>query len=165
MHPNDREARRQDRWARRQERWERRRAGYGAHPLSGVVFGLLMIGGGLLYLLNNLDIVHVGSIGRFWPLFPLALGLSRLVSARHVGDVIGGLWLAGFGGLFLLQTFDIVPHVWRLMWPGMLIIFGLSLLLRNLYGPNWFHGGPLAASPEATPKTPDGNTSSSFSAR
>ena len=84
---------------------------------------------------------------------------------RHVGDVIGGLWLAGFGGLFLLQTFDIVPHVWRLMWPGMLIIFGLSLLLRNLYGPNWFHGGPLAASPEATPKTPDGSTSSSFSAR
>ena len=86
MDPNNWEARRQDRWAWRQKRWERRGAGCYSNPFGGLVFGLLLIGGGLLYLLKNLDIIEVGNIGRFWPVLPLALGVSRLVGARHTGD-------------------------------------------------------------------------------
>ena len=164
MHPNDWEA-------RRQERWERRRA-YGPNPFSGVVFGLLLIGGGLLYLLNNLEIIDVPNIWRFWPAILLALGVSKLIGARHTGELIGGLWLTGVGAIFMLEPLGIMDRPWRLMWPAMLIIFGIGLLLRNLYGPNWFHGSPppgspnpLPASPEATPRTPSGSISSWCSTR
>jgi len=84
--------------------------------LSG---GLLLVGIGLIFLLK-LD---------FFPAILAVLGLSSIVAglatSRSWYGLQGGLWLVG---LFFLFYFDI-------LWPGILIVIGVSTLIGALTRP------------------------------
>jgi predicted membrane protein len=136
----DWEQRRQEKWQRRQARWEHRWGGgaCGPKPLGGVLFGLLLIGGGLLFLLRNLGIVYFENIGQFWPVILIVIGGSKLISPRGSHEVTSGLVIGGIGMLFLLRNFGILyGSVWGYIWPAFFIAIGLSMLMRNMYRPNW----------------------------
>lgn len=144
---NDWDARRQARWERRHERWAMRRD---RNPAGGLVWGLLLIGGGLLFLLRNLGIVYFDNIGQYWPVILIAIGGSKLISARSGHEVVGGLWIFVPGVIFLLRNFRLVPYdVWSYIWPAAIIAVGLSLLLKHLYGPDWWGGGQPGPMPVA----------------
>jgi Cell wall-active antibiotics response 4TMS YvqF/Domain of unknown function (DUF5668) len=133
---NNWEARRQERWERRQERTVRRCSG-------GIIWGLLLIGGGLLFLLRNLGIVYVDNIGQYWPVIFLIIGVPKLLSPRGGHEVFSGLLFTGMGTVFLLRNLGILGRdVWGYVWPIALMGVGFSMLLRHLYGPNWWYGGP-----------------------
>ena len=112
------------------------------NPLQGVVWGLLFIGGGLLFLLRNLGIVYFNNIGQYWPVILLAIGGAKLVAARRGFEGIGALWFIVPGAIFLGRNFGLFPYnVWSYVWPAVIIAVGLSLLLKHLYGPDWWGGG------------------------
>ncbi|MEO8100363.1 MAG: DUF5668 domain-containing protein [Acidobacteriota bacterium] len=143
---SDWEARRQERWARRQQRWEQRRSGTGPNPMGGILFGLLLIGGGLLFLLRNLGIVYFDNIWDYWPVILIVIGGSKLASPRGTHEVASGLIVGGLGVLFLLRNLGIIyGNVWGFIWPAFFIAIGLSLLFRNMYGPDWWTGGTSGA--------------------
>lgn len=151
---NDWDARRQARWERRHERWAQRRF---QNPMGGMIWGLLLIGGGLLFLLRNLGIVYFDNIGQYWPVILIAIGGSKLLTARSGHHVVGALWFFVPGVIFLLRNFSLVPYdVWGFIWPAAIIAVGLSLLLKHLYGPDWYGGGqaepamPIADGPAPT---------------
>jgi predicted membrane protein len=135
----------QDWEQRRQERWERRherRARRGHSPYTGLFIGLLMIGGGMLFLLRNLGIVYFDNIGQYWPVILIVIGGSKLVSPRGAHEVVTGLILGGIGTLFLLRNLGIIyGNVWGFIWPAFFIAIGLSMLVKHLYGPDWWTGG------------------------
>jgi len=86
-------------------------------------------------LLDNMGILRIGDLWRFWPIFLVGWGVSRLLSAcTSSGYVWGGL-LTLVGVVLLLDNFNILIFDFNLVdliWPLLIIGFGVSLLLRAL---------------------------------
>ncbi len=128
----EREERHRARMERRQERWADRRD-YGGSNAGGMLFALIIIAAGVMFLLRNLGILYFDSIWQFWPVILIALGVSKLASSGHPSSLIPGVILTGIGTVFLLQTLDIITgDMWRYLWPGILIAVGAMMLARHL---------------------------------
>ena len=117
-----------ERDARRCERKSRRH-----DPVRGAMFGVLIIGVGLLLLLNNLGIVHMRDFWDFVPLLIVFVGVVRVVEARGqtIGTIIGGvivaagfLWIANNMGWFHVDAAVVAPSI--------LMLFGALFLVRAL---------------------------------
>lgn len=114
--------------------------------LSGLVLGLSIIAAGLLFMLDNLHMIHAGRLVRYWPVILVAIGVARLVQtnswvgyAWDVGLVIVGLWLLG-------QNIGVIDvSIWQL-WPLALILVGLSIV-RGAFGLNDADRGRGASDP------------------
>jgi predicted membrane protein len=99
-------------------------------------FGGFLILIGLLFLLDSLGIASTHEImARGWPLILIAMGGSRLLNAdSSESRVAAGIWLF-LGFAFLLSTLGFLHfNVWRVIWPVMLITFGVSMILRSRFG-------------------------------
>jgi len=134
-----------DRWQRRQERWEARRLRREScpKPLGGVLFGLLIMGFGLLFLLRNLNIIYVDDIWQYWPVILIVIGVSKLVSPRGSHDIFPGLVIGGIGTYFLLSNLGIIyGNIWQYLWPLIFIALGASMLIKHMDGgqPTWGQG-------------------------
>jgi predicted membrane protein len=102
--------------------------------------GLILVGIGALFLLDNLGIVRVSSIAAYWPVILIAVGMVRLVDSTHSAGRIAGGILLGLGALLLAENLGYIPFpLWEL-WPLILIGIGLAMLW-NLGQPandRWF---------------------------
>lgn len=99
-----------------------------------LVFGLVVIIIGVLFTLENFDVLDAGDYLRFWPLALIAFGFVQALqpssrSARAVGVILAvvGVWLL-LGELGLIDW-----SLWDL-WPVILILVGASLVWRALGG-------------------------------
>jgi len=99
---------------------------------SQVILGVLVIGVGVLFLLDNLDILDFHHAIGFWPLAFIAAGVIAMAgdgprSGRHVGVLLfalGVLMIVGRLGLFDVE--------WAMVWPLVLIALGGLILYRTL---------------------------------
>lgn len=133
MHPDrsaERQERRRERWEARRERWD-----CGQKPLGGILFGVIIMGFGLLFLLRNLNIIYVDDIWQYWPVILIVIGASKLISPRGTHDIFPGLVIGGIGTFFLLRNLGIIyGNIWQWMWPLILIAVGASMLIKHLDG-------------------------------
>ena len=112
---------------------------------SHLLMGVVIVGIGVLLLLDNLGIPGISDVWRFWPVILIVVGLSRIVENPSPSGAIWGLVVAGIGTIFLLDHlgFHISFHIF---WPVILIGFGLSMLARNFGGGGYqsrrWMGGP-----------------------
>jgi predicted membrane protein len=99
--------------------------------LSGrMIFGLLLLGFGALWTLDNLDIVEAGSITRYWPVILLAWGLCLLTGlACRRRPMAGVIWTL-IGGWLLLWELELVEYSIFDLWPVVLIFIGALLVFR-----------------------------------
>jgi predicted membrane protein len=112
-----------------QRRMERRRYRSGA---GGIVIGALIVLIGLMILLDNMGIVRVHDVWRYWPVLLIVLGVSKILESRAPAGYIWGGVITLAGALLLLDNLDIVVFDFNYIWPLLLIAFGLSMLLRSL---------------------------------
>jgi predicted membrane protein len=99
---------------------------------SQVVLGLLVVGMGVLFLLDNLDILSFRHAIGFWPLAFIVAGCVALFgngsrSSNYMGGVlvaIGVLMIAGRMGFFYVS--------WGTLWPLVMIALGGLVLFRSL---------------------------------
>ncbi|MGI5897780.1 MAG: LiaF domain-containing protein [Candidatus Dojkabacteria bacterium] len=100
--------------------------------LNRVLLGLFLITVGVIYGLNKLEITNINIFfDGWWTLFiiiPSFLGL--LERDDFVGNVIG--LLIGFSLLFLIQGFISVEKLTSLIMPTILVVIGLTLLIKNI---------------------------------
>jgi predicted membrane protein len=98
---------------------------------SQTIIGFLIVLVGVLFLLDNLDIIELGDVFRYWPVLIIALGLVRMTGAvGSVGRFIG-LVITVFGVLLLLEKLYVIRfHFWE-WWPLILVAIGGSLLLNS----------------------------------
>jgi predicted membrane protein len=152
-----RDQRRQEREERRQARWaarQARRASYRPNPAAGAIFGLLMVAAGVMFLLRNLGVIFIDSLWNYWPVILIALGASKLFQSEGGRDNFGGSILVLIGGVFLLRNLGFLwLNPFALIGPGILIFFGIMILMRNMYGPDWW-GGSCVPSPRADAAAP-----------
>jgi ribosomal protein L6P/L9E len=119
---------------------------------GALVFGLLLIGIGLMFFLANWYSPARAweLVARYWPVFPILIGVKKLYgyftwtddpgtseaarksARRRRPSLLGGLLWAGLGVLFLLRNFGIGPDFWSLAgryWPILLILLGLGKVI------------------------------------
>jgi len=98
--------------------------------LPRLVIGLAIIVAGILFMLDNLGLVHAEHYLEYWPVVLVAIGVVQMVqTGSWVGYgwslvwIVGGLWLLG-------QNIGLITiSIWAL-WPLLLVLVGASIIWR-----------------------------------
>ena len=100
---------------------------------SQLILGALVIGLGVLFLLDSLNIFSFRLALSFWPTALIIIGIIKLTDTRSPNGTLLGWGLIG-AGLFLtlnrLGWFGFLS--WRQFWPLLLIGIGLSVVIKAL---------------------------------
>jgi predicted membrane protein len=102
---------------------------------------LIVIGVGVLFLLNNLHIVLLHNWLDYWPVILIAIGLVKLVDSTDQGGRMIGAVLIGLGGVFLARSLGYLEIRTRDLWPLFLIGAGLLMLWNRIAWPSPWPGG------------------------
>lgn len=125
---------------------------------SRFVVGLMFVGVGVAFMLDNLGVIDAGDLIRYWPFGLILVGLVKLLQDHKNSSRVGGAFLCVLGVLFALDNFYLVRYdVWR-WWPLAIIIAGVLIVMKafgNLEGPSEARAKVLSASagvfPPASP--------------
>lgn len=122
-------------------------------PTAQVVFGLFIVVLGVLFTLDNLELLDARDYLRYWPAGLIAVGLLKLYHARTIGQGwVSGLIFIGIGTWMLLNGILYFTINARAVLPLMLVGLGGYLVWRGFGG----HRRPAVA--------PGADGQSSFSA-
>jgi len=101
-------------------------------PVTGrLVWGLVLLGVGVLFTLDNLGIAEASHILRWWPLLALAWGaMCAFGFGCRRRPVVGGVWLV-VGTVALLHNLDLVRLSLEDVFPLFLIGIGAVIVLRS----------------------------------
>jgi len=101
-----------------------------------VLFGFIVIAIGVLFTLDNLNIVDATDYLQYWPAALVALGAVKLWNARVEGrGWLGGLIFTGVGAWMLVQHITYIRIDVRDFWPLMFVCIGGYLVWRGVAGP------------------------------
>ena len=104
----------------------------------GLIPGIIVIGIGILFLLDNFHVVYVRDWWRYWPVALIAVGLVKLVDSNYgSGRVVGGIMM-GAGAILLGDNLGLIDVTLDQLWPLILIGIGLAMLGQRIWGPQWF---------------------------
>ncbi|BDT58692.1 hypothetical protein MasN3_21860 [Massilia varians] len=99
---------------------------------SQVVLGLLVILMGLLFLLDNLDLIEIRRVLSFWPTVFIVAGIVKLFDTQSRGGQLAGAGLVGLGLVMTLDRIGIIDLDIRTLWPLFLIGAGAFVLYKAL---------------------------------
>jgi predicted membrane protein len=105
---------------------------------SQLVIGLAIVVVGVLFTLDNLDVLDARYYLPFWPVVLLAIGISNLMMARDSGARTMGAFLTFLGAWLLSSHFGLLFFRFRDLWPILLMFWGGMIVWRGLHG-----GGPV----------------------
>ncbi|MFA6470082.1 MAG: DUF5668 domain-containing protein [Bacteroidota bacterium] len=92
------------------------------------ILGVMIIAVGVVFMLDNLEIIYAGSILRYWPAILVVYGITKGVQSRNSSGQLFGWIIAAVGVLMLLDRLEFIYfRVWD-WWPVVLIIIGLNFL-------------------------------------
>ena len=114
-----------------------------------VIFALLVMGLGIVFLLSALHVIQLGEGISLWSvLWPFCLVLMGVMLCKSDLSPVS-LGIALFGLYMLLYNVGIIPPqyklTWSMIWPAALILIGLTVLLGYLFpkrkesGEGFFH--------------------------
>src|SRR5262245_20620975 len=103
-----------------------------------VTVGLVILGAGLVMLLNRTGAVAF-DVGRLIaPGVLVALGLTRLASGWGTADArwcaLTGLWFIMLAGWMIVSDFHLFGLSYRTSWPLVIVAAGVVLVLQELTG-------------------------------
>ncbi|WP_332862851.1 LiaI-LiaF-like domain-containing protein [Janthinobacterium svalbardensis] len=104
------------------------------HSPSQIVLGVIVIGLGLLFLLDNLGFINVRYTFRFWPTILIIFGLLK-ISQSHTrsGYILGGVMVL-LGLSWTLKAMGLFYINWSMLWPLLIIAAGVAVVSKSLPG-------------------------------
>lgn len=106
--------------------------GPGVFGPGRLTFGLVVLGLGVLFMLDHMGWLSAHEVLRWWPALILAYGLSRILGWGARPHLPSGVLFTLIGSVLLLQSLQLLrTSVWDL-WPLLLILLGISLVTGTL---------------------------------
>src|SRR4051812_12158952 len=112
----------------------------GVHPdrprvTVQALFGLMVIAVGVLFTLDNLDIIDARDYLRYWPAGLVAIGLLKLYQASRSGQGwVGGLFFVTLGAWWLIEGIVYIRVDARELMPLFLVFLGGYMVWRGFGG-------------------------------
>lgn len=105
------------------------RSGWRATPQ--VVLGLIIVVIGVLFTLDNMDIIYAHDYLRYWPILIVIYGIAKMAQPRSAQGRFAGLIFTLIGLALLLDKMDFLDfRLWD-FWPLIIVLVGLSLIWRS----------------------------------
>ena len=96
---------------------------------GALFFGLVLITGGTLLLLDRLGFADFGYVaGHWWPMIIIGIGVSKVLN----GLVWNGLWLMTIGLWLQATVMRLFGLTFRSSWPLLLIALGAGIIVRTI---------------------------------
>ncbi len=97
-----------------------------------IVISIVLIGVGTLFLLDNIGLIRIWNVWRFWPAALIVAGVSRLMDRRGPADWLWSIFLILCGGLWLGNNLHWLYFGFGTIWPLTLITLGVMGLTKTL---------------------------------
>ena len=110
------------------------------------IMGIMIIAVGLIFMLDNFDILYAGDIMRYWPAILVVFGISKIAQAKNGSAQLFGWIITVVGSMMLLDKLDFINfriHDW---WPVILIIIGVNFLRGSWRKKKSIVDGPMTDS-------------------
>ena len=105
-----------------------------------LILGLLILVVGIIFTLDNLDVVEAERFVAFWPAGLIIIGASKVWHARTVhGSYLGGVLFIVAGTWMLLRRLGFVDVHILSLWPLLLVVAGILVVWQSIRGPR-LHG-------------------------
>jgi predicted membrane protein len=101
---------------------------------AGILSGSALIVIGVLFLLDHMDVIHLGNLWKFWPMILIVLGISKLL-VEH--NRVSGVLLILVGMYFQLNHLGILNLSWNTFWPILLIVGGILMISSRFETGRW----------------------------
>lgn len=95
-----------------------------------LVGGILILVLGVVFLISNLGLFHIGNIWRFWPVVLLAVAANRIFKRKPWGGTVALLII---GGVFLVYNLGLMDWSPFAFWPLALVAVGVSMLIKAFH--------------------------------
>lgn len=100
------------------------------HGRKQVVWGLMMIAFGSIFLLDRMDILDAGAYWHYWPLALVVVGFAQVIGVQSPREIGNGLWTI-FIGLWLYACLEHLYGLsFRNSWPLFLLAWGVKLVCQ-----------------------------------
>jgi uncharacterized membrane protein HdeD (DUF308 family) len=94
-----------------------------------VVWGLIMILVGAVFLADRLGYTEVEALWHYWPLLLVLIGINQTIGYPTPREFGNGLWLV-FIGLWLFAVFEnLFGLTFRNSWPLFILVAGIKMVL------------------------------------
>ena len=108
-------------------------------PCSRSVPGQIILGGfvillGVLFLLDNLDILEFHHAIAFWPAVFIVMGVVKLLDSSSTNGKLIGAALIGVGVVLTLKRLGFLYVSWHTIWPVILIMVGGAVVYKAIAG-------------------------------
>ncbi len=102
------------------------------YPRRRILWGVVLIAAGCMFLLDRMELYDIGDIWHYWPAAISLAGLIEILTARGMRDVTRGA-MNIVSGAWLYACID---NLWGLTfansWPIMMIAFGVSVFFNGI---------------------------------
>ncbi len=99
---------------------------------NGKVFaGIVIIAIGIILLLGTLGLDMDISIGDFWPVILIAIGIKIMATHTNSKDIFWGFFLFILGVMFQLRRLDLFYFSLHDVWPFVLIYIGIHIIISG----------------------------------
>lgn len=107
-----------------------------------VVVSIVLIAVGTLFFLDNIHVLPIWDVWRFWPGVLIFSGVAKIVERRDASGWLWGSFLILCGAVWLCNNFHLLHVNFGMVWPLTLITFGVMMLARALESPGaWTRRG------------------------
>lgn len=114
---------------------------------GGLIWGLGFTFVGAILLLDNMGLISIHSIWRFWPLLLVLAGAANL-SRRE--NRFWGIILIIAGVVFQLNQLGLAHFGWSVLWPVLLICIGVMIMWGSLEAKKDNPSAPVSGDPRNT---------------
>lgn len=97
-----------------------------------LILGLALAAAGILFTLDNLEVLDAAIFFRYWPVVVIAIGIVQVVQATSAASRLSASFWILAGSLLLANRLGLVHvHIWSL-WPLLLVLVGGRIVLQTM---------------------------------